>query len=277
MIKPLHGLARAAAGYTVTIQRQLMQMEAVAVGPRQYPEIHAIGEDCARRLGIGVPQIFVKFDVTPNAYTLATDECGDMIVLHTSLVEMMSLEELRFIIGHESGHIHNQHVVYNTMVELITNPALTTMVERIPGAFLPIVLLRSTLGLFLMAWSRCAEVTADRSGLICSGNIEAARYALAKLQTGGGETLKQVNLDEYVRQIEAIQATPVRLTELNMSHPITAKRIEALRLFDQSEALYSWRPEMRRDGPGRSLADVDDQCEAFISVLSSGYHGFWRS
>ncbi|EHC14862.1 hypothetical protein FJSC11DRAFT_1773 [Fischerella thermalis JSC-11] len=35
-------------------------MESIEVGPQQYPHIYALGEDCAHRLGIGVPQIFIQ-------------------------------------------------------------------------------------------------------------------------------------------------------------------------------------------------------------------------
>ena len=276
VLKPLQALAKAALGVAVTIQRELMQLQGVAVGPNQYPEIHAIGEDCARRLGIGVPQIFVKFDVQPNAYTFATDECGEMIVLHTSLVEMMTYDELRFIIGHESGHIHNKHTVYNTMVQLISNSAVMAMLYKFPISYILLPLIRSTLGYLLMAWSRCAEITADRAGLICCGDVNAARYALAKLQVGGGEKLHNINLEQYVHQIENVQATPVRFTELDWDHPVTSKRIEALRLFSRCEPLFGWRPEMRGDGPVSTREEVDSRCEEFISVLSKGYQGFWR-
>ena len=49
-------------------------MQMIAVGPRQFPEIHSLGEACARRLGIGIPQIFVFPSPDLNAYTYATDD-----------------------------------------------------------------------------------------------------------------------------------------------------------------------------------------------------------
>jgi len=44
----------------VPIFQQLLLMESIEVGPQQYPHIYALGEDCAHRLGIGVPQIFIQ-------------------------------------------------------------------------------------------------------------------------------------------------------------------------------------------------------------------------
>jgi hypothetical protein len=110
-------------------------------------------------------------------------------------------------------------------------------------------------------------LTSDRAGLICCGDLDTARYALAKLSTGGGKALQDINLDQYVKQLETDQATPVRLYESVMDHPIVSKRIAMLRVFRQCEVLYSWRPEMRGDKPALSKAAVDFQCEQIARVF----------
>ena len=266
-IKPLQIAAKAALSFTVLLQKQIMSMQGVAVGPNQYPHIYAMAQDCAERLGIGIPQVFIKFDPTMNAYTLAAEGSGDMIVIHSALVEAMSPEELRFVIGHESGHIHNQHCVYNTLGQILANAALLELAETIPGVAIFYQLLKQGVGLFLNSWFRCAELTADRAGLICVGNLDAARYALAKLETGGGQVLKDVNLDALVKQLDTSQATPVRLFESSMNHPIIGKRLEALRIFRDCEVLFNWRPEMRGDKPGLSKEAADEQCEQIARVF----------
>lgn len=266
-IKPLQLAAKAALSFTVLLQKQIMSMQGVAVGPNQYPHIYAMAQDCAERLGIGIPQIFIKFDPILNAYTLAAEGTGDMIVIHSALVEALTPEELHFVIGHECGHIHNQHCVYNTLGQVLANAALNEIALTIPGGKLVYELLRQSVGLFLRSWFRCAELTADRAGLICTGNLDAGRYALAKLTTGGGQVLKSVNIDALVKQLETTQATPVRLYESMMDHPIVGKRLETMRIFRQCEVLYAWRPEMRGDQPGRTKESVDLQCEEIASVF----------
>jgi Zn-dependent protease with chaperone function len=265
--KPLQLAAKAFLSFGVAMQKQIMSMRGVAVGPKQFPRIYSIARDCAERLGIGIPQVFILYNPVMNAYTLATEESGDMLVLHSSLVEVMTDEELRFVIGHECGHIHNQHSVYNSLGQILSNIALLEMARAIPGGSLLFALIKGGVGLFLNSWFRCAELTSDRAGLICCGDLDVARYALAKLATGGGEALKDINIDEYVKQIEATQATPMRLYESNMDHPIVSKRIEMLRIFRQCEVLFSWRPEMRGDKPALSKDAVDFQCERIASVF----------
>ncbi|MBE9075883.1 M48 family metallopeptidase [Romeria aff. gracilis LEGE 07310] len=268
---PVRAISQSLVAMIVPLQKQLQQMNGVAVGPQQYPEIYALGEDCARQLGIGVPQIFVYYSPMLNAYTIATDDVAPMVVLSSALVEAFEPLELKFVIGHECGHIHNLHSVYNTAVELMTNSLATVAFQAVPALGALRFVLQGGLLLFMMRWSRCAEVTCDRAGLICCGDLTKAQVALAKLATGGVEPLKGINIQEYLKQIRQVQSTPVRLLELTRSHPLTHKRIEAIRLFADCDVLPSWRPEMRSTSPVRSKAEIDEQCEQFIRVMAQGY------
>jgi Zn-dependent protease with chaperone function len=266
-IKPLEFAAKSLMSMQMQMQKHIMSLRGVLVGPKQYPGIYAIAQDCAERLGIGIPQVFILYNPVMNAYTLASEESGDMLVLHSSLVEALTDEELRFVIGHECGHIHNLHSVYNGLGQILTNVGLMQIAMAVPGAGLLIEMLKLTAGLFLNSWFRCAEATSDRAGLICCGDLDTARYALAKLATGGGQVLKNINVDEYVKQLETDQATPLRLWEATINHPITSKRIAMIRVFRQCEVLFSWRPEMRGDTPALSKEATDFQCEQIARVF----------
>lgn len=267
---PVRAIAQSLVSMAVPIYKQIQQMNGVAVGPQQYPEIYAIGEECARRLGIGIPQIFIYYAPLLNAYTIATDDVAPMIVLSSALVEAFEPQELKFVIGHECGHIHNLHGVYNTAVELMTNALAAVILQSIPVLGTVKLLIQGGLMLFMMRWSRCAEVTCDRAGLICCGDVTTAQMALAKLATGGADRLQGINLQEYIKQISNVQSTPVRLLELIQSHPLLPKRIEAIRLFADCDVLHAWRPELR-SSTWRTKQETDKLCEQFISVLAKEY------
>jgi Zn-dependent protease with chaperone function len=267
-IKPVRALAKALVSLEVPIEKQIHQMESIAVGPRQYPEIYKIGQDCAHRLGIGVPQIFVARQPVGDAYTIATDDIAPIIVISTHLIATLTPEELTFVIGHECGHIHNLHGIYNTAVEIMTNPLAQIILEHLPiptkGILQPII--TGGINMFFKRWSRCAEITCDRAGMICCGNLETAQFALAKLVTGGGKNLQQINLEEYMQQIKKGQSLPMRLIEFFSTHPLIPKRIEALSLFNECEIFYSWRKELIFNNP-RSKEETDKLCEQVIRIL----------
>lgn len=280
---PARQLVRMAVAAVAPIQKHLHRMEMIAIGPRQFPEIHALGETCARRLGIGIPQIFILPSPELAAYTFATDDVAPMLVLSSALIDALEPAERMFVIGHECGHIHNLHGAYNTAVQNLANPLAKMMLQKLVGAGTVLNVIKTVghaellagvitggLKMFFMHWSRCAEVTCDRAGLICCGDLRAAQMALAKIATGGAVSLKGINIDEYLRQIDETRASALRLVELFHSHPLIPKRLAALRLFASCEVLYKWRPELKPPAQLHTKSEIDEICRRAIGVMSSG-------
>ena len=268
----LRTLGQGLASAVVPLQRQIHQMNGIAVGPRQFPEIQALGEDCARILGIGLPQIFIVPDPSPNGFTYCTGDTDQILVLTRGLVQMCTPLELKSVIGHECGHIHNQHTVYNIIWQFLTNPLAQGLInaaaQAIPGLgqFIPIIqaVMRKGLNLLMGRWSRCAEITSDRAGLICCGSLETALNVEIKMASAGMVHMEGFNEAEYFKQMERVRQTPLQYLETERSHPLGAKRMQALRLFSECEVYYSWRPEARSGAASRTKEDVDLACEKFI-------------
>jgi Zn-dependent protease with chaperone function len=261
----LRKMGEVALSHMVPITRQLQQMDSVAVGPKQFPEIHAMGVDCARRLGIGVPQLFVMLHPWPNAFTIATAQTDQIVVMTSGLMEALTPTQIHSVIGHECGHIHNEHVVYNTLWELLTNPLADMLVRAATGGLGPIghylrLLAKGGLYLLFQRWHRCAEFTSDRAGVICCGDIDAATEAEVRLITQGAATLKGFDEEEFAKQLEGLEGSPIRFLELLKTHPIGPRRVKAMRHFSESEVLYGWRPDMKRGEKTRPHVDVDRAC-----------------
>ncbi|RXH54215.1 M48 family metallopeptidase [Granulicella sibirica] len=261
---------RSIAAATEPIQKHIHAMEMVAVGPRQFPHLHAIGENCARRLGIGIPRIYIMASPELSAYTIATDDVAPMLVLSSELVEKLTEPELLFVVGHECGHVHNLHGAYNTAVQNLTNPLARLICQKMVGlgvaydvistlgqARLVTGVVAGALRMFFLSWSRAAEVTCDRAGLICCGDFPIAQTALASLATGGAASLRGINVDAYTDQLNQTRESPVRFLEWFATHPVLPKRIEALKVFTQCDLLYQWRPDLGRPSELKSKAETD--------------------
>lgn len=275
-IPPLRLLARFLSRSAEPLMQQFNMMRMVAVGPAQLPEVFEMGQACAATLGIGVPRIFVEPSDTVNAYTYATDDIKPSIVITSRLLRALEPDELMAVIGHECGHIHNLHMAYNTIVVLMANSGAKLLLvgAAARGVSLPLLRQLATfsrlgIGLAMQRWSRCAEVTSDRAGAICAGSTDAMIRALLKIATAGEIDLKHLDVDAYLRQLESVKSTLVRLSELESSHPIIPKRIQALRYFARSEPFLRWRPELRGAEPTLTHELLDRACEPLISVLSA--------
>lgn len=200
----------------------------IHVSQNTYGALYQIVVDCAKTLGIPVPYVIISDSVHGiNACTAGTNQFA-FIAVSSMLPLIMKQDELRFVIGHECGHLALGHVVYHTAISMM----------GAAGGLLPLVgpVITKTISYPLNAWGRRSEISADRAGLICCGSLSVAKRALFKLEAGMLK-IDDVDIDEYVRESEQILegSTFGKLSELNMEHPIIPKRIKALDCFAHSE------------------------------------------
>lgn len=222
---------------------------AVKVSERQFSRIHGITKECSETLGIIPPQVYVISSPSLNAGTYGTDE-ESFIQVFSALVDAYTDDELRFVIGHECGHIHNKHVVYLTTLMFLRMMAEAYLGPIVMPAIIP-----------LNAWSRRAEITCDRAGMLCSKNENVAARALTKLVVGSKKLYEEFNLDAFLEQYEEGKESVGRYMEAFASHPYLPKRVLAMRVFAQS-ALYS--KAAGTSGSNLSMEEVDDRVKGLL-------------
>jgi Zn-dependent protease with chaperone function len=251
-LKPVELAVAAAVRTFKNVGKAELLGHAVKIGPRQFPRVHAIAEGCAETLGIPVPTLYVVSNPQLNAATYGTNEDA-FILLNSALVDHFSEDELRSVVGHECGHIHNNHVVYLTALHYLTNVA---------GVLLRNLALPALLS--LRAWSRRAEVTCDRAGALCAGSLEPSLRALTKLALGSQKLYEGLNIDAFLEQHAEAKHSVGRFGEVFSSHPWLPKRVLALQTFAESE-LFRRHAQL---GPGGlSMAQVDERVHDFIKVI----------
>lgn len=242
-----------AVASTVRMYKQVWRGQllgsAVRVSDRQFPRLQKLAQGCAETLGIATPQIYIVNSPTLNAATYGTDD-ESFIMVHSALVDHYSDEELRMVIGHECGHIHNKHVVYLTTLHYL---------KMVASAFLPWIVYPALIP--LNAWSRRAEITCDRAGMLCAKNEQVAMKGLTKLVLGSRKLYDEFNLDAFLEQYEEGKDSIGRYMEALASHPYLPKRVLAMRVFAESE-LYKKHAHL--GGSGLSMMEVDDRVKALL-------------
>lgn len=242
-----------AVASTVRMYKQVWRGQllgsAVRVSERQFPRIQKIAAGCAETLGITTPQIYIVNNPTLNAATYGTDD-ESFIMVHSALVDHYTDEELRTVIGHECGHIHNCHVVYLTTLHYL---------KLVASAFIPWVVYPALIP--LNAWSRRAEITCDRAGMLCSKNDQTSMRALTKLVLGSRKLYDEFNLEAFLEQHEEGRDGIGRYMEALASHPYLPKRVLAMRVFAESE-LY--RKHAGAGASGLTMQEVDDRVKALL-------------
>ena len=230
----------------------------IPVNDKNFSEINDIVNFCTETLGIKRPYVVISSSIELNAFTVGTDE-ESYIVLGNVLVRVMDNVKLKFIIGHECGHISMGHVLYHSIVSTAASFANSIpLVGKFVYGFSSFA---------LTAWSRRSEITADRAGMLCCLNPDEAKKALLQLQSG---FINADNLDvnSYVRNSRSYRNKSFlrRINEFSQNHPPLSKRIEAIDLFAKSEAYYLTRG-LPVPSDCISMKRLTDSVEKIIAVL----------
>jgi Zn-dependent protease with chaperone function len=206
--------------------RLMFLASSVRASNEQFPELYQAMLDGCYVLDLPVvPELYISQNPIVNAMTLGADK--PFIVITTGMVELMDPEEMRFIIGHELGHVLSGHAVYRTMLFHLINLA-----RRV--AFMALVYL-GLQGIVwgLEEWYRKSELSCDRAGLLAGQDVEAGRRALMK--TAGGASMAELSHDAFHQQAHEYDAVPdvreglLKLLQLQgNTHPFAVIRFAEL-------------------------------------------------
>jgi Zn-dependent protease with chaperone function len=249
---PIEWLVSQSVKFFKKIQRANLLGSAVLVGPDQFPKLDKIRNECAEILGIDPPSLYVVNSAQHNAATYGTQDDA-FIIVNSRLVDHFSDEELKSVIGHECGHIHNKHVVYLTLMHNIAN---------IAGMFFEHVTVPSFLA--LKAWGRNAEITADRAAVLCT-NEKTTIKAFSKLALGSIKLYDQLNIEAYMRQYDELRKSHARVIEIFASHPYLPRRVEAIKAFCKSKQYLDYIGQ--KSDEAQDLKEIDSNVSKVISII----------
>ncbi|MEG4454803.1 M48 family metallopeptidase [Microcoleus sp. N9_A1] len=196
----------------------------VQVGENQLPHLHQLLVDACKTLDLEPPQLYVRQHPMPNAYTFAMRGKQPFVVMHTSLIDLLTDEEVKAVIAHELGHLKCEHGVYLTLANLIVLAA---------GQFSPVgTVIAQGLQAQMLEWLRCAEFTCDRAALLATQDPKVVASVLMKLAGGSPTLAPKLNVDAFLAQARAYDdLSSTQLGDLlkqaqtaQLSHPVPVLR-----------------------------------------------------
>ncbi len=249
--------------------RLMFLASSVRASDQQFPQLYQAMLDGCYVLDLPVvPELYISQNPLVNAMTLGADK--PFIVITTGMVDLMDPEEMRFIIGHELGHVLSGHAVYRTMLFHLINLA-----RRV--AFMALVYL-GLQGIVwgLEEWYRKSELSCDRAGLLAGQDVEAARRALMK--TAGGAQMAELSHDEFHQQAHEYDAVPdvrdglLKLLQLQgNTHPFAVIRFAEL---DRWAAEGDYRTILSGTYPRRE-DDRDASVSEEAKAAAKSYQDSW--
>lgn len=205
-------------------RRQLLATS-LRVSASMSPGLHAAMDRCREQLGVEISvELYVYPSPSFNAACVKPEAGRLFLMFSSSLLEAFQGPELAFVIGHELGHhIYGHHDI---PIGLILKGN-----ERPPAA----------LALRLFAWSRYAEISADRAGALCAqdDNFRAVAQALFRLASGlRRNDLIELDLQSLAAQVSDMEAEGETIrgarSDWFSTHPFSPLRVQALEVFQRS-------------------------------------------
>jgi len=133
------------------------------------PGAFALVRLCSERLHISEPPLFVLPDGLEGARAFGANEDPCIVIGGATLASLNEPERLA-LLGRACGAIQNHHVLFSTAQHYLRHDASRFLRWSIAPA-----------GMALESWSKRAEITLDRAGLLCARDLEATCALLGKL------------------------------------------------------------------------------------------------
>ena len=263
-------LRRLAGLFSDRSLRLLFLASSVRASQDQFPHLYELLLDGASILDLpAVPELYIMQHPVPNAMALGSDK--PFIVITTGMVDLYDLEEMRFAIGHELGHVLSGHTVYRTMLF-----HLTALATRLAWFAIGYIGLRVIIA-GLEEWYRKSELSCDRAGVLAGQDPAAARRALMKL--AGGSKMAELSHDAFHQQAHEYDAVPdvreglIKLLQLQgTTHPFAVIRFAEL---DRWVADGEYFPILAGQYPRR---EDDDQASVSeeMKAAARSYQESWN-
>lgn len=178
---------------------------------------------------------YITGDSSVNAFSVAAETEGEphIVNINSALFNLMTTDEMRFVIGHELGHLINKDTKLKRLILFVFPPE-----SNVP------VMLQHKIRLH----DQLAELVADRYGYLATENLDACVTAFFKLASGLDLAKMNVSIDALIADNN--RRLDYFLNDKGISraaHPVNPIRIQALNLFakaDSKEALDSGMDEL---------------------------------
>ena len=208
-----------------TYWRSNMEGHCLKVQQDLLPDFYKLCHEVKEKLQFEDPvDFYITGDSTVNAFSLAAEDKGapHIVNVNSGLFDLMTQDELRFVVGHELGHLINRDTALSRLIHFVFPPD-----SNVPVSLLYKIRLHEQL----------AELVADRYGYMATDNLDVCVTAFFKMASGLDLTKMNVSM-------EALIADNTRRLDYFLkdrgtsrsSHPVNPIRVQALNLFANAES-----------------------------------------
>jgi len=166
------------------------QGEGINITNESLPKMHQQLVDACQILGVKeIPTYSTDWEYAP--YHFSNGEKHRRIVMMSGSADLFTDEEMMFVLGHELGHMACGHKPYHMLLETFYMPFVNDAAFKAWA---------SIIKLPLMEWYRISDYTADRMGLLCCQDINAAITTMIKKAGLPKKCYNNIDVQSFVQQ-----------------------------------------------------------------------------
>ncbi len=205
--------------------RSNMEGHCLKVQQDLLPDFYALCHEVKAKLGFNEPvDFYITGDSTVNAFSVAAEDKGEphIVNINSGLFDLMSQDELRFVIGHELGHLINRDTALSRLIRFVFPPDTNV----------PVMLMYK-----IRLHDQLAELVADRYGYMAVENLDVCVTAFFKMASGLDLAKMNVSIDALLT--DNTRRLDYFLKDRGTSrstHPVNPIRVQALNLFANAQS-----------------------------------------
>lgn len=222
----------------------LAHYNAQQVDERTAPELYGIVAKLAKKANLPMPKVYIIDSPIPNAFATGRDPEHAAVAVNSSLVDLLSRDEIEGVLAHELSHVKNRDILVSTIAATMAG-AISTIAQwgmflgggrdedgesRNPIASILVMLLAPLVAMLIqMAVSRSREYMADKSGGEICGNPDALADALLKLEAYSRRGVMPAATEATAHMFIVNPFTATDVQKMFSTHPSTEERVRLLR------------------------------------------------
>ena len=243
------------------IWKNILEGHSFKVTEKMSPKLYHIFHDVKNKLNYKKNiDFYITNSAELNAFALtrSDDKDTDIININSALISMFDDDELRFVVGHEIGHLITRYARVVRLINFIFPDP-----EKVP------LILAHRIEL----WQKVSELTADRFGFIASPKVEKCVSGFFKMASG--LSTDRIDFDYKAYLIDNEKILDYFTQNRNMfTHPVNPLRIKAIKLFSESSLYGDFKNEKEFNTDQVLNAEMDKLIDMLQTISTSPMDAF---
>ena len=198
-------------------------------------------ERIARENGINMPEVGYYESSDPNAFATGATKNSSLVAVSTGLLDVMDLDEIEGVVGHEMAHILNGDMVTLTLIQGVMNTFVVFLSQVIARAIDAWISDENGEGMGILAYNLVYMLLQIVFGFLASLVVMYfSRYREYRADEGGARFTSKKKMIAGLQKLKKLTNAPIQVSEENAE----ANKKMAAFMISEPDSAFSTHPSL---------------------------------